>query len=685
MIYTLVDALELSLFGPRPPKDQILEYLKNKKMLLVLDNLEHLLSGIDLMSEILATTPEIKILATSRERLGLQSEHLFDLNGLAVPEANGPAAHSFDALRLFAERAKHTRLDFVLDEHLQDVTRICQLVGGMPLAIELAASWSRLLSPEEIVVELEQSLDILSTSARDLPERHHSMQIVFEVSWQRLSEDEQAALRKLSVFQGGFTREAARAITQIDLRTLFALVNKSFLWRSVSGRFSQHPLLYHYSQQKFAEHPKERSDTQDKHVNYYAGLMMHRWREEFGPQNKEIIDATEVELGNVRAAWPHLLSNQKVEQIDQVTRGLWRYYRYRGSAQAAIDMLTQAVPVLEGKPGHAREVLVSMLTVLARFYLLLGKLAQAKALAEQGLALRHTLDSPIENDSKLLGTLGSVTATLGDYAEARRYCEESLTEVRATNNRIHEAIELHNLAQTILCLGDYAQAEKLHLEGIAIDRELGNLEGISSDLAGLGEVYLAMKDLGKAETAFRESLEIARTIDFRHSIPVALHGLGELAFARGEPIKAQANFEEALGVLVQNPDAELSTRLFSNLARVAICTGNFASSESYVKQALSMAQLSGAVPELLYGLTIFAELSSAKGSITQGVTLLSLLSGYPTMKKRDRNEALKLLEKAKEHLSPRDFTKAREESRSLTLEAIVAEILSEETYMNSQS
>jgi DNA-binding SARP family transcriptional activator len=273
MVYTLADALELSLFGSKPPKEQVLGYLKNKNMLLVLDNLEHLLAGIDFLSEILSTSAEIKILATSRERLQLQAEHVFDLEGLAVPHEKSSDAKAFDSLQLFAERAKHTRLDFALEQHLQAVTRICQLVGGMPLAIELAASWSRLLSPEEIKRELEQNLDILATSTRDLPERHHSMRSVFEVSWQRLSEDEQRALRKLSVFQGGFTREAARAIAELDLPILLSLVNKSFLWRDIQGRFSQHPLIQQYLQHKANDYPEEKKRVEEKHGLYYLELV----------------------------------------------------------------------------------------------------------------------------------------------------------------------------------------------------------------------------------------------------------------------------------------------------------------------------------------------------------------------------------------------------------------------------
>jgi tetratricopeptide (TPR) repeat protein len=666
IVYVLADALELSLFGSKPPKEQVIDYLKNKKILLVLDNLEHLLEGVDLISDIFKTSPGIKILATSRERLGLQSEHLFDLYGLNVKDSSRS-----DALQLFAERAKRNNLDFVLEPHLQAVTKICQLLGGMPLAIELAASWLRLLTPNEIVTELEGSLDILATSARDVPERHHNMRSVFEVSWQRLSEEEQRALRKLSVFQGGFEREAARDVAELDLPILLSLVNKSFLWRDSTGRFSQHPLILQYGQKKAAEHPEERSNTQDKHASYYAGFMMHRWGEEFGPHHKDIIDAIEVELSNVRTAWPRLLSNTRVEGIEQVTKGLARYYRYRGSRQAAIDMLIQAVPVLEGKPGQAQMVLAGVLNDLARYHYRLGRLRQAKTLAEQSLALSRTHDFPTVGP---LNTLGVITHDLGDYAEAAHYYEEVLAIERSENNRVHEAMVLFDLAQTSLSLGDYARAEELQLAAVAIDRGLENLEGISTNLDGLGEVYLAMNELEKAEEAFLESLEIARKIDFRHSVPWVLQGLGELAFERREYQKARAYFEEALGILAENPEVNLSGGLLINLARVATRTGNFAASESYLKQALSLAQ-SEAVPHLLHGLVVFAELRISKAQVRQGVTLLSFLSRCPAIDRQDRDEALKLLEKAKAQLSPREFDQAEEESKALTLEAIVAGVL----------
>ena len=167
MIYTIADALDIKFFGQREPKEQLFDYLAEKEILLVLDNLEHLLSGVGLIRELLEAAPSLKILATSRERLNLQAEHVFDLGGLAVPDEKNLDAKEFDALRLFAQSAKHSRHVFVLDEAtIPSVTQICKLVEGMPLAIELAASWLRVLSISDIAHEIEKGIGLLESSAR---------------------------------------------------------------------------------------------------------------------------------------------------------------------------------------------------------------------------------------------------------------------------------------------------------------------------------------------------------------------------------------------------------------------------------------------------------------------------------------------------------------------------------------
>jgi predicted ATPase/DNA-binding SARP family transcriptional activator len=308
MIYTIADALDIKFFGQREPREQLFDYLAEKETLLVLDNLEHLLSGVQLIRELLEAAPKIKILATSRERLNLQAEQVFDLGGLAVPGEQIIDAKDFDSLKLFAQSAKHSRHDLVLDKNTTfSVTHICKLVEGMPLAIELAASWLRVLSPNDIAREIEKGIGLLESSARDLPARHHSIRAVFDHSWNLLTQEEQIALRRLPVFQGGFRREAALEVAEVSLPILASLVDKSFLSLTPNGRYCRHPLIIQYAQEKLAEHPKDKAQIEEKHGLYYLHFFQNPDKALETSKEKETPEAFQVmmvalkeDLANIR-------------------------------------------------------------------------------------------------------------------------------------------------------------------------------------------------------------------------------------------------------------------------------------------------------------------------------------------------------------------------------------------------
>jgi predicted ATPase len=230
-------------------KHQFLQYLREKALLLVLDNFEHLLDGADLLTEILEAAPDVKLLVTSREALNLQEEWRYSVTGLQYPEttaAEQPGAYS--AVQLFVERARQVRGDLSLADEQAAVVRVCRLVEGMPLALELAAVWSRALHTNEIATEIQRSLDFLSTSLRNVPQRHQSMPAVFEQTWRRLTDEEQLVFRALSVFRSGFRREAAEAVAGVSMRVLSNLMDKSLLTREPNGRYQIHELLRQYAQ-----------------------------------------------------------------------------------------------------------------------------------------------------------------------------------------------------------------------------------------------------------------------------------------------------------------------------------------------------------------------------------------------------------------------------------------------------
>ena len=226
MVPAIAQAVALNFAGPADPRVQLANYLRNKQVLLLLDNLEHLLEGVDLLVEMLEETPGVKLLVTSRERLELQAEWVFEVQGLPVPaEDEVERLEKYSAVQLFLQRTRQAQVAFELStEDRAHVARICRLVEGMPLAIELAAAWVPVLSCAEIADEIARSIDFLTTTMRDVPERQRSIRAVFDHSWHLLSEEEQQVLRPMSIFRGGFTRQAAEAVAGAGLPLLSALL-----------------------------------------------------------------------------------------------------------------------------------------------------------------------------------------------------------------------------------------------------------------------------------------------------------------------------------------------------------------------------------------------------------------------------------------------------------------------------
>ena len=231
IVPAIADAIGLSFNTGKSQQEQLTDCLKQREMLLVLDNFEHLVNGAGLLSEMLLIVPKVQLMVTSRERLNLLEEWVFDVRELSYPDDDrGYDAESYDAVRLFLERTRQLGSQTELNESSwAAVKQICQLVGGMPLGIELAATWSRTLSPAGIVDELRRGLDVLQTSTRNMELRHRDIRTLFDSMWQQLGENERRMFAALSVFRGGFTREAAEHVTDASLRTLSALVDRSLI------------------------------------------------------------------------------------------------------------------------------------------------------------------------------------------------------------------------------------------------------------------------------------------------------------------------------------------------------------------------------------------------------------------------------------------------------------------------
>jgi predicted ATPase/class 3 adenylate cyclase len=349
----VANALDLTFLEGRPPEVQLLDYLRPRQMLLVLDNIEHLIledgSGtttgtmLALVEAMLSAAPELKILVTSRELLRIPQEQAFQVRGLPRgDELPGLVVSQDDALELFRLRAQPAS-EQANHEDLRYIRQICRLVEGMPLAIELAAAQLRLLSIAEIAAEIESNLDVLDTGLRGAGARHGSVRVVFENSWRRLSDDEKLVLARLSVFRGGFTHLAAAGVAQASITDLAKLVDKSLIKRGAGERFVLHALIQMFAAEKLAGMSDEMNQIPDRHYCYYSNLLdeaVSQWRDTYDPASLDVIRP---EVDNLRTGWNWILGQGNWDDINIYLDNLWQFFKLRGRLPEAMELLNQAL------------------------------------------------------------------------------------------------------------------------------------------------------------------------------------------------------------------------------------------------------------------------------------------------------------------------------------------------------
>ena len=545
--FSIAEALSLRLQGSEDLLRQIAHAINTKPVLLVLDNYEHLLAGTRVVSKLLQSCPNLKLLVTSRERLNLEEEWVLPVEGLEFPANEGISlaeAQHYDALWLFLERAKRARLSFELrPEELPHAISICQRVEGLPLGIELAAAWVRVLSCQEIVQELENP-DFLEAFNHNAPEQHKSVRAVFEGSWRLLAPKEQEVARKLSVFRGGFDRKAAGAVTGATLPILVSLVDKSLL-RVSSGRYGRHPLLYQYTQEKLAEDKAEHEDTQQKHADYFLALAEEAEPEVKGVQQAVWLERLTEEHDNLRAALVWTQERQETRANLLLAGALSRFWWLRGHLSEGRRWLTEALAL----PGAANETAARAKALDGAGLIAWAQsdYASARLLHEESLAIYQTLKD--KNGTAIsLNNLGIVAHDQCDYASARSLHEKGLAIQRGLGNERGVALTLTNLGLAAHSQGDYTAARSLQEESLALFRMLSHKEGIALSLLNLALVVQDQGDLISAGLFHKESLKLWWELGSKRSIGFSLEGLAGLAVAQGEAERAARLWGAAKGL-----------------------------------------------------------------------------------------------------------------------------------------
>lgn len=694
---TIAEAVGFVFHDPEDPKVQLLNYLREKHMLLFLDDFEHLLvegspqgTGAMLLTDILQHAPGVKLLVTSRERLNLQEEWLLEIDGLPFPEDEAhrvaevdPATVAqFPAVALFVDSACRVRPGFTLTAQNQaEVIRICQLVEGMPLAIKLAAAWVRVLSCREIAQEIERNLGFLATSARDVPERHRSLRAAFDHSWNLLSEDEQQGMRQLSVFRGSFRREAAEQVADATLPLLSALVDKSLLRRNAVGRYEMHDLIRQYATAHLVVDPEEHTATYDRYSTYCLTRLQQQEEALRTGSRTEALKELGMEIDNLRLAWDWAATHQSVGDIRKAGRGLFWLYEAHGWLQEGEAVFQQAVEALQGavKPGEDQAVeyaiaLGQALTYQAVFCYRCKQYGRARDLLEQSLALLRPHDDPLALSEALIH-LAYVLYGTGVYTEARQVIEESLAISRPIGHPWAVASCLTVLGGIAHAQGEYQEAKDWFGEGLAVWRELGAPRGTAFCLTLFSTTVYALGDYGEARRLLRESLEISRTLGDRWGIGTTLNALGVLAQAQGDHSEAESLFWESLALFRELGDRLGIAQTFNHLGEAASALGTEPEAWSSFLEALKIATETHTVPVALDALAGLSTLLAREGATEPALELLMHVVQHPASSQEAKDRAEQLRAELEAQLSAQGIEAARARAGPRTFGAVVEELL----------
>lgn len=734
LIASIAQAVNFNFYQSENLKQQLLDYFREKDVLLVMDSFEHLLDGAVLIGDLLRYAPRVTVLATSREKLNIYGETVFMIGGMAVPDRHTlSSTPQFDAVKLFVQSARRAQPHFELKpDDYKCIAKICQLVQGMPLGIELAAAWVEMLSLHEIAEEIGQGLDFLETEESGIPERHRSIRAVFDYTWNCLDDTEQALMKMLSVFQGGCTRKAAQTVTGASLQKLTSLVNRSLLRRNPDGRYEMQQLLRQSIEERLNESPDENYQAHAKHALYYAEMLDEREIPLRGADQKAVLSEITADRENIRAAWFWGVEHKQAEIIGKALHSLYTYFLVQERGREAEQNFESAAQSLRAEQN--RYVLGR---VLARQGWL-TTIKKAEALFRESIDLLRPFNVPDELAFALLG-MGS-TLLRREHDQAQHYLEEGLALYQSVGNRWGERIALfwlhfwasaqgqHNQAKQFLLTsleiaedisdnlgammchqelgniargqGEYEEANQHYRGSLAIAREIGLRGDSARALRSLGNVARAMSQYAKAEQLLNESMLIYKELGNWPRIARVLYEIGEIACMQERYAEAEAIFENSLRINEElccdpdpdpddNGDQDYQERLFQEASRqegqvyaltglggAARCLKKFDNAQHYLYRALQTATNTGTIPVIHIALIAIAELLAATADQQRSAELSAFIAQNADWQET-KDRAQRLLADLQVVMPSSVFTASVEHGSKIELETVVAALLDE--------
>ena len=581
---TLLTSIGLEPDSKKDAGTQVIEYLKDKDLFLVLDNFEHLITAKEYVQTLLEEAPNLKLLVTTRERLNLSQEQIFELTGMMLPASDElDDLEAYDGIGLFLRAARRNDPKFKLTADNQGtILELCQLLEGVPLALELAASWLRLMNTEEILDEAKKSFDLIESDFADLPTRHQSLRAVFDSSWKLLTPDEQTTLVELSVFRGGFTLEAARQVGSKGPRTLLKLVNKSLIRRTETGRFEFLEVIRQYAFEKLLSNPEQTKEVLEKHANYYAALAKEAEPHLKGSAEQlEWLDLLEDDHSNLRKALEYLIASKNIEEAYEFANNLFQYWFIRGywtEAQASIELISSEPKLLPKSRAKS-------LSILGYLHTSRGHYQQANELLDKSLEIYQGNNNTNERIEAFI-FMGANWYYQGNYDLAEDYYLQGLSLLNKGEELKYSSIR-HGLANVYLRKGNLERARVYFEDALSLREKHQDLRGAAKTLNNLGVIARRFGEYEKAEQFYLTSLKYSRMVRDAVSIADCLNSIGVLAKAQGRYDEADKAYQESLKIYKDIGDQFGEAIILENLGTLARLQNDFSTSEIYYEMSLS--------------------------------------------------------------------------------------------------
>jgi len=583
IVSTIAEILQITFTGNQEPLKQLADYLTDRETLLILDNLEHLISeGREIVKILMQMTRDLKILVTSREQLDLKGEYVYGVLGMEIPKTGSSAVDLFiqSALRVNPR-------GFATQEEESTIIRICKLVDGIPLAIELAAAWLRVISCREIAEEIEKNLDFLETTQGNVPQRHRSIRAVFDYSWNLLSDEEKVVFQQLSIFRGGFTRDAASKVTGATPIQLTILMNKSLLYRSLSGRYFILEVVRQYAEEKLVKSPENWESVKHSYIRYFSGHSRDLSALLAEKDGKNFFTRFSDDVDNIRKGCLLALETEDIERLLEYIIGLNRYFKYGGQNFDGKSFLDRIESQLQGydsdecDPTLYKKLIFQLragqagcLYNMAEFLPSLDLLLECQTMCEE-LQMKLPLAS-------VFLTLGNIEYQTSHYEGAKDFYTKSLKLFREEKAEMALLDPLTNLSLVEFYLGNKARAQEIISEAIQLSKDNDSKHALASCL------YIACQFIGNLQTCreyLQEALEIFEDVGKIDSVANVLRALGSIENELGNHRRALRLNERCLDIYQKLHNQNCVAYTLLNLAQDYYALGEYYEARKFCDDA----------------------------------------------------------------------------------------------------